>query len=241
MERVLITLYRFSTNENFDTICGLRLAYIKKLLQYNLIPVFVTQDMNQSILETLYQESDGLILPSGGDVNPKRYQENKHPETSMIDDARDELEFYLANKALQDKKPILGICRGCQVLAVVSGGKLIQHIPDITSEKHACDSYANLLNCTHEVVIDKNSKIYQILGKEKITVTSGHHQAIKSVGPDFRIVGKSTAGIVEIIEHKDTNYFCFGIQSHFETETNGTLEPLWQEFQKAVAKYKNKK
>lgn len=213
-----------------------RETYLKKLEKYNLVPVFVSYIENSERINRLYADCGGVMFMGGVDFNPKFYEEEPHPKTYGINQDFDNLELRILEKVLQDKKPFLGICRGSQALALAAGGSLYQHLPDaFPDEKHESASYEEITtNPKHEVILDKNSKIYKIIGKEKIFTNSGHHQGVKNPGMGIKISGKTPAGVVEIIEHEDPNFFCFGVQSHPELEENGPLEKIFEWFARSI-------
>lgn len=99
-----------------------RETYIKKLLEYNLIPVFLTPLLKEEMVNVLYSECEGVMLMGGNDYDPAFYNEVKHERTEPKEPVRDRIEQYDLRKTLEDKKPYLGICRGCQALAIAAGG-----------------------------------------------------------------------------------------------------------------------
>ena len=150
----------------------------------------------------------------------------------------------MLKKILRDRKPFLGICRGCQALAIASGGTLHQHLPDLKlKENHGTRIYAELFakDNGHEIFIDPKSKTRRILKTVSLKVNSAHHQAVKTTGADFAVSARSKEGIAEIIEHRDTNYFCFGIQCHLEAMRNSKLDRLFAKFAKAIRAGKHPK
>ncbi|MDO8497149.1 MAG: gamma-glutamyl-gamma-aminobutyrate hydrolase family protein [bacterium] len=237
MKEVLVPLATFkNTKEKYAPFHFARETYIKKLVQYHLLPYFVSHVMTIQMIDELYDQSQGVLLMGGADWNPSLYGETKGGKTQEPERGRDMMEQYILKKVLADKKPFLGICRGHQGLAIASGGKLIQHVADeFPSEKHDVENYDGLFSGQkHEVVLDPSSRIAQLLGKEKINVNSGHHQAVREAGHNMKIVGESPAGVAEIIEHTDSSFFCYGVQCHPEADTNGDLERLFAAFAKAV-------
>lgn len=219
-------------------IHGARSTYIKKLTKYKLFPIFVSPLMTKEMIMEAYNLCDGVYFIAGEDISHSLYTNKKHPETVETEVERDLIEIPLLQIVLKDKKPFLGICRGGQGLAVASGGTLIQHLPDVyPDENHNPNKkYNELLDSPkHEIRIKKDSKIYRILQMDSIMVNSYHHQAIDNPGTNLEIVGTSPAGVTEIIEHTDPNYFCFGVQSHPEAEENSFMENLFYEFAKAIS------
>ncbi len=232
MKKVIVPLAIYQS-ERIIPIYGIRSTYIQKLIKYNLLPVFVAPVMNRKQIEEVYNFCSGVYFIGGEDFNPSIYGQKKHPKTVVTEGKRDGLEIWLLRKALKDRKPFLGICRGIQALAIADGGSLIQHIPDkFPNENHNRNkSYDDLLtSMKHPVLIEKDSRVYKLINRQKVLVNSYHHQAVDQPGNNLRIVGKSEVGVTEILEHEDRNYFCIGIQSHPEAEKSIFFEKIFQEF-----------
>lgn len=216
-------------------------SYIKKIVQNGLMPVFVSALMTREMVNELYAECSGALFMGGGDFDAKYYGTKNHRRNDRSEPERDALELYLLKKILKDKKPFLGICRGCQALAIASGGSLHQHIPDITKEKHNVKSYDELAsNNFHAINVEEGSQVGRILGTGTLKVNTGHHQAVRATGPEFRIVARTRSGIVEAIEYRDKKYFCLGIQCHPEMMPRGPVDKLFVAFAGAVIRYKGR-
>lgn len=214
---------------------GIRGTYLKKLSNYGLAPVLVSYILKKEAVKNLYRECGGVFFPGGADLDAQLYGEEPHPKNYGVNREFDEFQVDILRRALRDKKPFLGICRGAQILAVAAGGSLHQHLPDMfPDEKHNVPVYADLGRVKHEVIISPRSRAFGILKKEKVMVNSGHHQAVKNPGAGLMISGRSPAGVAEILEHEDPDYFCFGLQCHPEAET-GDFEPFFEAFARAVA------
>lgn len=142
---------------------------------------------------------DGLILPGGGDINPSRYNEKKKGSKN-ISNKLDNLQFTVLGKFVEAKKPVLGICRGSQVINVYFGGSMNQDI-----KQH--------MGTNHPTTITKGSMVYRVYGT-KLQVNSFHHQSVKRLGKGLRIVQRAGDGTVEGIEH--TTLPVYGLQWHPE-------------------------
>lgn len=156
---------------------------------------------------------DGILLSGGGDIDPLLYRQQRHPATHSINLKRDRLEFRLALLALDSDWPILGICRGHQMLNAALGGTLFQDIPtDYTSDiRHQeADLYP-----AHSINIEISTKLHQILDQDSIQVNSRHHQAVQDLAPELRVTARSSDGLIEGIEHPGHRYF-IGVQWHPE-------------------------
>ena len=166
-------------------------------------------------IDELMSAVGGLIITGGGDINPKLYNA-KNTDSKNISDKRDELEMSLLSSAEMNQIRTLAICRGHQMLNVYKGGTLIQDIP---SQFNDANSHAEINEKTsehvHDVHIDKESKLYDILNEQRIDVNSIHHQCIDELGDDLKISAKSSDGIVEGIE-TNSDWDALGIQWHPE-------------------------
>lgn len=149
---------------------------------------------------------DGLILCGGNDIDPKYYGEEFGGSVN-IDASRDEAEFELAKAFIEAGKPVLGICRGSQLLNVYFGGSLIQHLPNADIHTNKSDYYI-----THEVSAEKGSVLEKLYG-ENFRINSSHHQAVKKLGAG--LVATAFYGeVVEGFEHKSLPVFA--VQFHPE-------------------------
>ncbi len=228
-----------------DTIAPLhfvRETYIRKLLKHGLLPVFISVSTPWEGVEELYELSDGVMCVGGGDFDSALWGAPLHAKANLDGKERDTTEIALIQRSIKDKKPFLGICRGCQGLAVAAGGSINQHLPDTTEEDHGVGegrTYDDLAKPEgrHVVHLEPDSKISELLQQETILTNTGHHQAVDAPGKDLRISGRSEGGIVEVIEHVDPDYFCFGIQSHPEAEEPGSMDPVFKAFAKAVEQH----
>jgi putative glutamine amidotransferase len=221
-----------------------RETYLNKLATHGMIPVFVSAVMPQEDIDRIYAEANGVLCTGGADINPSIYGATPHAKTDPGDIRRDNLELAIIRRAIADKKPFLGICRGAQMLNVATGGTLMQHLPDVypTENHDDSDSYEGMLspNNGHALVIKPGTKAAKIIGKTETRVSSGHHQAAEKIGKDLVVSATSPAGVIELLEHTDPNYFCFGLQSHPECcapteEKRGDLEGFFTELAKAAA------
>ena len=174
----------------------------------------------------LFKKCSGLVLTGGTDINPAYY--GKAYDTVRcwpVDDHRDKLELALIDSALAWGMPILGICRGHQVLNVALGGSLVVDLPSDfgTSVNHQCEDY---LSCFHNVSVDSGSKLYRISGTINGVVNSNHHQAVNEMASPLKPVAYSPDGLIEAEEWKDPagKSFLLGVQWH--PERLGNDNPL---------------
>ncbi|NEP00301.1 MAG: gamma-glutamyl-gamma-aminobutyrate hydrolase family protein [Symploca sp. SIO2E9] len=162
------------------------------------------------ILEML----DGLIFPGGGDIDPVHYNGSHHPKIYGVDPQRDATELAVAKLALKSRKPILGICRGLEVLMVASGGDLVPHVPEEFGETVAHYIEA-LKSCEHHVQLQPKSKLAAIMKRQQVKVVSWHHQAVRTVPPGWQIAAQAADGVIEALEHK-LHPFAIALQWHPE-------------------------
>lgn len=175
------------------------------------IPFVLEKDMEQ-----LIQDIDGLLLTGGGDINPLLFGEEPQPRLGRVLTARDVNEMRWTEIALQHNIPILGICRGLQILNVALGGTIYQDIYSQSKRDRLLHTQTSPRSETsHYVYLKENSQLQKIMMKSKIKVNSFHHQAIKDVASELSIVGQASDGIIEAVEHKQA-HFCIGVQWHPE-------------------------
>lgn len=190
-------------------------TYIQAIQQAGGFPFPIPTGMEEE-QEQLIEMLDGLLLTGGGDINPLLFGEEPHRQLGEVSPSRDSIEVTLAQKMLNLDKPILGICRGEQVLNVAIGGDLYQDIY-AQNEKDILQHIqkAPRGHLTHYVQVEKGSLLESIVGQTELQVNSYHHQAVKQVPKPFRIVGIASDGIVEAIE-STAHRFVIGVQWHPE-------------------------
>lgn len=178
-------------------------------------------DENEAVSRALH--CDGLLLPGGADIEPSLYGQERSDKTGKANVIRDRMEPELLAAFLDAGKPILGICRGTQVMNVHFGGTLFQDIKDKQTYKHS-DFFSRARSC-HPVELAPDTKLFQCMNDAgawppgascfQIHVNSIHHQAIDKLGDGLVVSAKSMDGFVEGIELKDYR-FCIGVQWHPE-------------------------
>jgi putative glutamine amidotransferase len=187
-------------------------AYVDAVLRVGAIP-FVLPVMDPGDAELALLAVDGLLLTGGGDVDPSRYGALPVPEVYGLDPARDAFEAALVLAAAGAGLPVLGICRGAQILNVAFGGSLLQHVPAVTGRDHCLRDRA--YEPVHNVTVAAGSLLEAVAGAADVAVNSLHHQAVDRLGAGLRAVAWAEDGIVEGIE-SDGFGRLLGVQWHPE-------------------------
>ena len=216
---------------NYDTgTCTLLEGYYRSVLEAGGTPLIIPPFDDTGAMVSLLDRVDALIFSGGGDINPLYLDEEPLRELGGINPVRDWHELMLVSLAANRQLPILGICRGLQVMTAALGGKLYQDIYKETSAtlKHSQKTERHV--ATHTVRIDSESLLHKIFGTQVLPVNSFHHQAVKEVAPGFAVSALSPDGVIEAVEstqHKSM----IGVQWHPECMILGgdrTMLPLFE-------------
>lgn len=170
------------------------------------LPVLIPP-MDDASLIALLERLDGIVFPGGADVDPRYYAETPHPKTDVNADL-DRLEIAAARWAVASDTPVLGICRGQQLLNVVMGGSLVQHV-----ENHR--QHGDRTALTQTLTVAPDSRLRQVFGADRIDVNTMHHQAVGRLGRGLRAVAWSEDGTVEAVE-SDAHPWMLMVQFHPE-------------------------
>lgn len=196
---------------SFSLPCG----YVDSVRAAGAVPVVLPAGEGDA--SELLDHIDGLILAGGGDIAPSAYGGEPHETIYSVSEERDAFEFALARGALaRTDVPVLCICRGMQVLNVISGGTLHAHVPDKFGEDVAHRQPPKLTSC-HPVRIEADSRLAAVLGRTEADVCSWHHQALDKIGADLRPVAWAADGLIEAVEHI-VHPWCLGVQWHPEMQ-----------------------
>lgn len=198
---------------DYDRNLKLNDEYCKAIWEAGGIPIIISY--NEGIIEIL-NNVQGILFTGGGDIDPLLMNEEPIKELGEVSPIRDNIELLLCREALKLNLPILGICRGCQVLAIASGGKVYQdiYVNHHTSLKHSQNGPKYYPS--HKIELKSNTKLESIYKSNEIKVNSFHHQAVSSLNDNMIVAATSSDGIIEAIEHK-SNKFVLGVQWHPES------------------------
>ncbi|EPZ44176.1 gamma-glutamyl-gamma-aminobutyrate hydrolase family protein [Alicyclobacillus acidoterrestris] len=181
------------------------------------IPVVIPYLTDEVALGELAKRLDGLVLSGGEDVDPALYGQDPHYGLGEVIAQRDALEIALVQMMRAQRKPILGICRGMQVINVALGGTLYQDLPRQWKGKIQHSQKAPRNHLSHRVKIDAASRLAACFGGEtSIRVNSFHHQAVKDVAKSLRAVAWDPDGLVEGVESTGADPFTLAVQWHPE-------------------------
>lgn len=209
--------------------------YTDGILKAGGLPVILPYGYNADQVDSLCDRLDGLVLTGGEDVNPSFYGEDPLPGIGSVNPERDDFEFRLVRGMMERKKPILGICRGIQVLNVIMGGSLYQ---DLSRQIRGAISHRQKgprWYLSHRVAVEEGTKLHQIVGTKELWVNSFHHQSIKDLAPGFIISASTSDGMIEAIEHPKYP-FLIGVQWHPENlwQKNESAYLLFEAFVKSI-------
>lgn len=233
--RPIVAVSAAARSENDVTYAHLRTTYLTALENARLVPVVTPPLRDTTLAEALIERVDALVLTGGADLNPALYDERPHPMLGPISDVRDQWEIALVRAAKRRAVPVLAICRGAQVLNVALGGSLIQDLPSQHSAEINHDPDRPRNSRTHPIELQSESRLARAIGVTAPDVNSVHHQAIKRVADELRVVAVAPDGVIEAVESgADSPWWCVAVQWHPE-DLIGTTEPWDRDLFSALA------
>lgn len=198
------------------------------------IPLILAHVNEMEDVKDQVEACDGIILCGGMDIHPLYYGEEPHHRLGFVNSKEDEYQIKVARMTLNLHKPILGICRGHQLLNVVCGGTLYQDLSEILSDTIKHNQISKRYEPYHSVNITKNSKLEQILGSSAL-VNSIHHQCIKELGSGLKATAYAKDGVIEAIEMPGRD-FIMGLQWHPEEMAMHGDENMMKIFKEFILK-----
>lgn len=211
--------------------CELAEGYYRSILEAGATPLIIPPFTDKDAMLTVLDSVDGLMLSGGADINPLYCGEDPIPALHGINPRRDAMEMLLVRLAFDRQIPILGICRGIQVMAVALDGSVWQDI--YTQEPKASIKHSQDLDrgvASHLVEIQEGSTLYNIIGEKTFPVNSFHHQAVHEAGPHLRVVARSQDGVIEAVESNEEKSI-LGVQWHpecFVLNQDDSMMPIFR-------------
>jgi putative glutamine amidotransferase len=194
---------------------GLYASYLAPLERLGLTPILVTPGHTAESIDRLVGMCAGLMLSGGEDIDPSRYGHDPIPELGEVNPPRDEAELRALDCAVRRDVPILGICRGHQLLNVYFGGTLCQ---DIGVEMEDAISHLQTTpwgSHHHEATVVEGTRLAAAVGKQRLSINSYHHQAVRRLAPNLEVSARADDGLIEAVESRDHRWVV-GVQWHPE-------------------------
>lgn len=218
-------------NDDNGRVHKINTSFVEAILKNGGIPLIIPVTADTSYITEMVERIDGLLVPGGQDVAPHLYGEEPCPQVSFARTKDDLFEMELIRQVQKAGKPILGICRGEQIINVTFGGTLYQDIPSmVKSPINHVQSLKIRSEPMHFADVVSDSHLAKLLGVTKVHINTYHHQAVKDVAEGFRVVATAKDGIIEAIESLDGRII--GVQWHPELmqEEAAEFQRLFQGF-----------
>ena len=212
-----VTSVYLEPDESWPARIIVPMTYVESVREAGGVPVVLPALESPEVIREYLRRLDGLVLVGGRDIPPSAYGQDPHESVTQMPKERYAFESELLRQWFDTGKPVLGICLGSQFANVVRGGTLIQDIPTHVGKTV---NHRGKSDAPHRVVIDKSSKLYEILGEHDIKVWANHHQSVDRLGEGLKIVARSDDGVVEATELPDYPFGIF-VQWHPERMTEG--------------------
>jgi len=236
-----LTTEHFSTGykaESDQDVQGVLGTYIEAVIGAGGLPVLIPLSLEGDDLHAVYERLNGVLVPGGCDIDPAYFHQERHPRLGDVDLERDRVELEVTRYAVEDGKPLLGVCRGLQVINVALGGTLYQDLPSeytgqLLRHAHPIREFPRE-HIAHPVRVEEESRLARALGAPIVQVNSRHHQAIKDVAPSLEIVARAPDGVIEGVE-LPKHPFALGVQWHPENlQAQPEMKALFEKFVEAA-------
>lgn len=198
--------------------------YSESVFRAGAVPVLLPPVNGDALATAWLERLDAVVLTGGGDLDPALYGGNSHPTVYNLDPARDASELAVTRAALKATVPVLAICRGLQVLNVVLGGTLYEHLPDIVGEQ-VVHRVPPRNPTRHSIRVEAGTRLAEILGVSEAEGVSWHHQGVRSLGEGLKPTAYASDGVIEAAELPDHPWF-IAVQWH--PEMSASEDPVQQ-------------
>ena len=206
-------------------------GYMKALEACGALPIMLPLTIDRAEMDACFSLCDGILMTGGHDVDPSVYHEEAKASCGVSCSRRDQMESYLFDRCYREDKPVLGICRGIQLMNALLGGTLYQDLPTEHPsgvnhhQQHPYDAPV------HAVTLTPGSPLQQLLGQQTLAVNSLHHQAIRALAPGLAAMAVSEDGLVEAVCLPGKK-FVWAVQWHpeFSFAVNENSRKIFRQF-----------
>jgi len=238
MKKVLMVSRRL--NRKSKTINWFSEIYLQLLAERGIMPIIVPiAEATKNILDEYLKDYDGMLMMEGGDIDPKYYHENYDlTKLDEYDPVKDEIEIACLRHAFAANKPILGFCRGVQLINVLHGGKIYNDVHHEIPNPVLHINYENYDAHRHKVILEEGTPLFEWYGQKELMVNTYHHQGIKVLGKGLIPMAHAEDGLIEGV-YNPAHPFLVGLQFHPErmlTEYEGNKK-VFDAFAKAVKEF----
>jgi putative glutamine amidotransferase len=223
---------------------GVNAAYAHAIARAGGIPLLLTPPIGAAGADEAIKPLQGLVLTGGHDIDPEWYDAHPSPALGPLDPHRDEFELALFHAARARRMPILGICRGLQLVNVAMGGTLWQDLPSEKPSDIQHDPPVARDARTHPIRLAGDSRLYAALGAGILLTNSFHHQAIRDLAPGLKVTARADDGVIEGVEGTAEEGWLVAVQWHpeeFHGERDAPDQRLFQALVRATAGHQGTK
>ncbi|MEG0309833.1 MAG: gamma-glutamyl-gamma-aminobutyrate hydrolase family protein [Eubacterium sp.] len=203
----VLPLYDTKRNSKWNSLWMFP-GYIDGIVNGGGMPYILPLLKDAELIRSLVSDFDGFLFTGGHDIDPVHYNQPMYNFCNEISPERDHMEFLLFHEARKQNKPLLGVCRGLQLFNVALGGTLYQDLDHQQQKTEILqhNQKTEFIFPVHDIVIEKNSQLFDIIGKKTISVNSMHHQGIANLAEKLTAVAYASDGLVEAVEISDMTY-----------------------------------